>query len=178
MKVQMKVILLAVVLLGAFLFSAPAQAQGGPQKGDIGLGLGMATEVAGISAKTRLGDGMAVQGVLGTFRGWGRHWGFGSSGFGVAADFLMIQPALVSSEVLSLGWNYGAGAGLAAGSSVTRFGVTGVLGLEFNFVPAPIDFVIEYRPGVHVGSYSYYSNSSSNVHFTFIDFTGHIRFWF
>lgn len=174
MRMQMKGWLLAVVLLGAFLFATPAQAQASRDPGSLGVGVGAGTVVAGLSLKKPLGGSTAVQGVVGTFRGYGRHYGFYSDAFGLSADFLVEQPALVTGRVLSLGWNYGAGAGIGLGNGTTILGVTGVLGLEFNFVPAPIDFVLEYRPGLYIGA----GYGDSDVGLSLIDFTGHIRVWF
>lgn len=174
MKLPVRMILLAVVLMGTFVFAAPAQAQAARDGSRLGVGIGAGAVVAGLSLKKPLGGALAVQGVIGTWRGYGRHWYIGGDAFGVAADILVEQAPLASGQVVSLGWNYGAGAGVGFGDSSTLLGLTGVLGLEFNFMPAPIDFVLEYRPGLYIGA----GYGDSDLGLSFIDFTGHLRFWF
>src|SRR5690554_7789647 len=132
MKMQIKVMLLTVVMLGAFLFAAPAQAQAARDGGKLGVGVGAGTVVAGLSLKKQVGGAVAVQGVIGSWRGYGQHWHISGDAFGVAGDILVEQAPLASGQVLSLGWNYGAGAGVGfGGGSSVLLGVTGVLGLEF-----------------------------------------------
>lgn len=155
-----------VVVLG--LTSSSAFAQRAPN--GFGIGIGAGTIAGGLSIKTGSG-GFHFQGVIGPWRGHGPKWRYGADSIGVSGDFLYEQPALASGSVLSLGWNYGIGAGVGVGDwRGAIIGVTGVVGLEFNFVPAPIDVVIEYRPGIYIGN--------DALALEFVDFTPHVRFWF
>lgn len=164
----------AVIALAMLLFTTQAMAQASRDPSKIGVGLGAATVPAGISVKKNLGESVAAQGVVGAWRGYGRHYGIYSSAFGLGADLLMEQGPLGGGDLLSLGWNVGAGAGVGIASGGVIFGVTGVLGLEFNFVSAPFDIVAEYRPGLYLGA----GYGDADIGWSFIDFTGHVRFWF
>lgn len=172
MKLKMFGIL--AVLLAATLFATPAMAQSSSDSSKFGIGLGAGTVAAGLSFKTLMSESTAFQATVGSWRGYGRHWHFSTSAFALGADFLMEQPPIFNNEVVEIGWNLGLGAGVGLISDATVFGATGIAGLEFNFVPAPIDFVVEYRPGLYVGA----GYGDANLSLSFIDFTGHIRVWF
>jgi hypothetical protein len=163
-------VIIAVFLVGMSLLGAPSIAQADRPPGDFGIGLGAATVPSGISFKTYTGKTVALQGVVGSWRGHGEDWRVGVDSFGVGLDLLYEMPSLAELQLLELGWNYGVGAGAGVdddGEAV--LGGTGVLGLEFNFNPAPIDFVIEYRPGLYI---------DDGLQFEFADATGHLRWWF
>lgn len=171
MKYLRRGLLSALFALAVLLLATPSFAQQARSPGSIGIGLGASTVPAGLSMKTMAGGNFAIQGVVGAWRGHGRDWRYGADSLGVGVDFLYEMPPIASGRIVSLGWNYGLGAGVGLGDwGGAVIGGTGVLGLEFNFVPAPIDFVIEYRPGIYIGN--------SNFDLEFIDATGHIRFWF
>jgi hypothetical protein len=169
MKYLLKSLTIACVL-GVLMFaSSTSFAQRAPS--GFGIGVGAATVASGLSIKTSTGSGYSFQGVIGTWRGWGRHWRFGGDSLAVAGDFLIEMPALASGQIVSLGWNYGLGAGVGLSPRGTAIiGGSGVLGLEFNFVPAPIDLVIEYRPGLYIG------DNYGGI--ALLDATAHLRFWF
>lgn len=131
--------------------------------GSTGIGLGGGTASAGISAKHWLTKGTAIQGVVGSYGRWEA-----GSGIGLSADYLFEGPAIATGEVLDLGWNLGLGAGLGIGNEL-GVGVSGVAGLEFAFVPAPIDLTLEYRPTLGV---------APGLGFDLINFSGHLRWFF
>lgn len=158
-----------VFTLSLISLSASSEAEAQRLPGSFGIGIGTATGAAGVSFKTGMGS-FTFQGVAGTWRGQGLDWGFDGDALGLAADFLYEMPTIASGQIVALGWNYGLGAGVGVGDGGAAIGGTGVLGLEFNFVPAPIDFVVEYRPGLYI--------SDDDLDLEFIDFTGHLRFWF
>jgi hypothetical protein len=174
MKTGMKSFVVGIVLLASVIFAAPAMAQASRSSNSLGVGIGTATVPFGLSLKTQIGGGLAVQVVAGVWRGYGDHWHIDDEELGVGADILVEQPSIVSGRLLALGWNYGAGAGVGFGGWGTVIGVSGVLGLEFNFVAAPFDFVVEYRPGIYLGS----GFGDSDIDLALVDFTGHLRFWF
>lgn len=115
--------------------------------GNFGLGLGGGLGVSGLSGKYYLGDAAALQGVV----GW---WGAGQKygGLGVNVDYLFERPQFAGGDPIALGWNFGVGGSLIVWESgyddSFALGASGVLGLEFLLQPFPLDFVIEYRPGV------------------------------
>lgn len=151
------------------LASSSAFAQRAPN--GFGIGIGAATVAGGLSIKTGSTSGFTFQGVVGPWRGYGNDWRWGADSIALAGDFLYEQPRLASGGLLSLGWNYGVGAGVGIGDwGGGVVGVTGVLGLEFNFVPVPIDVVLEYRPGLYVGE--------NDFDVALWDVTPHLRIWF
>jgi hypothetical protein len=168
---RLQFVVAALIFVGALLASSSAFAQKSRSGGALGIGIGAATIPAGVSFKTATESGVSFQGVIGAWRGHGKDWRFGADSIGVAGDLLYEMPAIASGDVLSLAWNYGLGAGVGIGDfGGAIIGVTGVVGLEFNFVAAPIDVVLEYRPGLYIGD--------GVLDPEFVDFTPHIRFWF
>lgn len=116
--------------------------------GNFGLGIGGGTITSGLSGKYFLSDAYAVQGVVGW---WGA--GYGQGGIGVSADFLVEQPSLHHDEVVEIAWNWGGGGTIASSNfGGLILGANATVGLEFNFEPAPIDLVVEWRPGIFAGS--------------------------
>lgn len=148
------------------LFALPARAD---KPGTIGIGLGSATSASGLSGKYYTAPTMAFQAVVGSFgaAGLGRYGEYG--GFGVSVDGLVENSALTKNEFFSLDWNFGLGTGVGFLSDSLSLAVAGVLGLEFNFVPVPVDLVLEYRPTLSV---------VPDPAFQPVGFTGHLRYYF
>lgn len=176
---------LAPIALAAALALAPSSAQAlelaNPirEAGHWGIGIGGGLGPSGFSAKYYFSRGFALQGVVGGY-GYGRNWNggwrndnFGAAGLGVLVDFLFEMPAIVEGDVLELGWNIGPGAWIGVGSDFW-FGVSGTLGLEFNFKPVPIDIVLEYKPALRLVS----SRSDNPVGFNPWNFGAHVRIYF
>ena len=162
---------LAFVLFSALVLatsSAHALGTGGASlrsAGRLGIGLGNGW-ASGLSGKLGLADRLAVQLTAGTY-GLGHGAG---DGFSVGADLLVEMPALWRHPAVELAWSVGAGGGLAlVDGGDPGIGAQGVLGLEFLFVPAPIDIVLELRPRLLVSPVS---------DFEPFDFGGHVRFYF
>lgn len=135
-----------LALLASALFATPALA-GTPiqSNGNLGLGLGAGTHVSGLSGKYFISSDFAGQLVVGW---WGL--GRGEGGIGLSGDLLWEQRPLLSVDALDLAWNIGPGVNLVSGGGGFGLGVNGVLGLEFDFKPVPVDLVVEYRPGISV----------------------------
>jgi len=142
--------------------------------GHWGIGFGGGNGPSGISFKYFFSKALALQAVAGGYGwndgGWTDSDDFGNSGIGVEADLLFELPTIVTAgDVMELGWAVGPGVWFAAGPDDFWFGVAGSLGLEFNFIPVPIDLVLEYKPT-----------------FKFVDtpgfhpvmFAGHVRIYF
>ncbi len=164
-------VVFVTLLLTALFFATPAFAQRARSSNSFGLGIGAATIAAGLSFKTQTSRGFAFQGVVGTWRGHGRHWRFGGNSLGLGADFLYEMPSFARGRIVSVAWNYGLGVGVGLDNwDGALLGGTGVLGLEFDFVAAPFDFVLEYRPGL------YFTDGFLGVEP--IDATAHLRIWF
>lgn len=156
----MKTIKRCLLALPFLLLATPAQADYQPGEFGIGLGSGTMTRL-GLSFKYFMGD-HAIQANLGC-RGWS------CGGIGVSADYLFELPALVEGRVMSLDWNAGVGPGLGLSSGQIDFAAAGVLGLEANFKPIPLDLVLEWRPTLLI---------VPDVHFEPVEFSGHVRYWF
>jgi len=163
--------ILTTALLAALLIASPAaEAARGPG-GVTGVGLGSGTFANGLSLKHLLGDKTAVQANIGT---WGSYYrGFGGYGGSLAlsVDFLLLQPSLHESSVFSVAWNVGLGAGAGVIDDLDLFAAAGagIVGLELNLVPVPLDLVVEYRPGVGI---------LPGFGFELVNFTAHLRFYF
>jgi len=150
--------------------------------GRFGLGIGAGTIANGLSAKYFVDRQNALQFNLGTFggRGMDNRWHrFG--GFGFSADYLFEMPAIAKAgQAFELAWNIGAGLGVGFDDDdydhkdkhyhdYFALAASFVLGLEFNFIPIPLDIVLEFRPGLLIVPY---------VDLDPVDFTGHIRIYF
>ena len=142
---------------------------GGPPGGGgpAGLGLGGGLGMSGISGKLYLGDGTALQGVVGNYGYWDGDVHV-NGGLGVGVDLLLEQPTFAGGELLDVGWCYGVGGAVGVGGGVT-IGASGVVGLELLFNPLPIDFVIEWRPGVTIGN---------GLDLSLFGSSGHVRYYF
>lgn len=154
-----------VLLFIAAVAVEPAYALPPRRGAKVGIGVGGGLGVNGLSGKFWLDDGNAIQLVIGAW-GVGRYdYGYG---LGVSADYLWEMPSLARAEALILAWNLGLGASVGA-NDPAWLGVSGVAGLEFNFQPAPIDVVIEYRPGFRI-----LPSAGPDL----VNFTGHVRVHF
>lgn len=151
-----------VALVTTLAWAAPAHAD---KPGTFGIGIGAGTATNGLSGKYYMGS-FAIQANLGLY-GVGADR-FGNNGFAVSVDGLLEQSALFKNGVVSIDWNLGLGGGLALSDDNFLLAAAGVIGLEFNFVPVPIDFVVEYRPTLVI----------TGLDLNPIDFTGHLRFYF
>lgn len=173
----MKRILVALTFLATLLIGGQAFAQT-PNESGFGVGLGSSNMASGISLKGAGGStayqivagawrgGWVSGGRIGTYRGYRSYYG----GLGVSFDYLYEQPNIASTEPFNLGWNAGLGAGLGiAGNGLWGLGANGVVGLEFNFNPLPVDLTLEYRPGIYI--------YESGFGIDFVDFGAHLRFW-
>ena len=168
----MKRVLACVAFLAVFISASVASAQATPNRSGFGIGLGEANLAWGISMKGAQGA-TAWQVVAGGWSGpWFYDYRYGyADGLAVAFDFLFEQPTITEGEPLALGWNAGLGAGVGiAENSYWGIGLNGVVGLEFNFKPVPIDVTLEYRPGVYF--------HPNDFDLALVDFGGHVRFWF
>ena len=149
------------------LCAAPTNAQATSKfrsAGHWGIGLGSSTAGQGVSLKYFVSD-VALQGTVGS---WGGYDGVG--GIRVGVDGLYEMPIVASTPVVDLGWNLGVGAGVGlADGGGFGLAASGVLGLELNFVPIPLDVVLEYRPGVGI---------VPDVDIDVVGFSGHIRWYF
>lgn len=151
-----------VALVTTLAWAAPAHAD---KPGTFGIGLGAGTVSNGLSGKYYMGS-FALQANLGLFGAGADR--FGNNGFAFSVDGLLEQNALFKNGVVSIDWNLGLGAGLGASDNAFVLAAAGVLGLEFNFIPVPIDFVVEYRPTLVI----------TELDLNVIDFTGHLRYYF
>ncbi len=156
---------LSLILSAAAWAVEPAPAVRGG--GHFGIGFGGGTAVSGISGKYFLADAMALQFVVGG-AGYGRD-DFDSS-LGVDVDVLWEMPALAhAAGAFELGWSAGVG-GWAWVGDPFWLGANGIVGLEFNLEPIPLDIVLEYRPALRV--------VPDGLGFDLVDFGGHVRFYF
>ena len=132
-----------------------------------GVGLGGGNTVSGVSAKFNLGSGTALQLVAG---GAGySNADFGSTALGVNLDFLLERPTITTFDgAFDLNWEAGVGGWTWIGDPFW-FGVNGVLGLQFDLIPIPLDIVLEYRPAIRV---------IPDVGVQVVDFGAHVRFYF
>ena len=170
----------ALALLGALSLGTPSHAEPIRTTGRFGLGLGSGTIANGLSAKYFMNQSNALQFNLGEFGGGGvdRRWKH-FAGFGFGVDYLYEMPTLVrAGNAFELAWNIGAGVGVGIddqddghGHGADHFALAAafVLGLEFNFIPVPIDLVLEFRPGLLI---------VPRVDFDAVDFTAQLRFYF
>ena len=135
------------------------EAQASRYPGNFGIGVGSTTIASGLSLKQFAGP-TAFQLTAGC---WGS-----CDGVAASLDFLANMPALASGNVLSLAWNFGAGAALGVGDGELGAAGAFVLGLEVIFAPLPIDLVLEWRPALHI---------LSDVDLDILSFGGHLRFY-
>jgi hypothetical protein len=173
---------LAALLLAVALTGGVAQAEPIRTPGRFGLGIGMGTLANGLSAKYFIDRKNALQFNLGEFGGRGykhRYRKFGGIGFSV--DYLFEMPTIATAgRAFELNWNLGAGLGIGFDdddyvhkddryNDYFAMAAAFVLGLEFDFIPIPLDIVLEFRPSLLLVPY---------VDLDPVDFTAHIRVYF
>lgn len=151
------------------------------QAGNFGVGLGVGTTAAPISLKYFLDSSLSIQGNVGWWRGWG--WGCGryrgdrryycggyyNDALGIGADILYEGGPLAGNESVTLDWEVGGGAGIGLGDRSFGLAAAFVAGLQLNIHAIPIDLVVEYRPSIYF---------VPGFGINWIDFTGHIRYYF
>lgn len=170
--------LTALLLATSFAIgaTAPAEARDIRTPGHFGLGIGSGTIANGLSAKYFMSKQHALQFHLGAYGGAGfnNRWKR-IDGLGLGADYLFEMPAIARvGKAFELGWNLGAGVGLGFRDRDDKYdgfavAVAFVAGLEFNFIPAPFDLVLEWRPSVLV---------APSIGIGVLDFTAQLRFYF
>ena len=166
----MKTILSLTTALAALLcMSTAADAKPIHSAGRFGIGLGSGTIANGLSLKYFMADSLAIQANVGVFGGRGRDRLKDNGGIAASADILIENSPLIASSLLNLEWNYGVGAGIGVRNDNSAIAAAGVLGLEVNFNVIPVDIVFEYRPNLAL---------SPDVDLDFVDFSGHIRYYF
>ncbi|MFT5585105.1 MAG: hypothetical protein ACI9VR_002693 [Cognaticolwellia sp.] len=130
-------------------------------QGNFGIGLGSGYRHSGISMKYFAGDTHSLQGVVGTY-------GYDGS-LGLSGSYLYEMPTIIGDNTgLELGWAVGGGPSIGLGDNFLALGAHGVIGLEFNIQPVPIDIVLEYKPSFRV---------YPDVEVDLYNFAGHIRFY-
>lgn len=154
------------------LSSAPALAFDAVprQPGKLGLGLGGGTRTSGLSAKYTLDKAFSVQGVVGVDPA---RWGDRGGTLAVSVDALVEMPALYTADEVEIAWALGAGPYIAVGDNFW-LGASGVLGLEFNFQPIPLEFTLEYRPTLELVG----PRPDGQGGLYLFGVGGHLRWWF
>ncbi len=152
------------------------------QAGNFGIGVGGGNRVLGLSMKYFQSQSNAFQFVVGFRDGdrwcdddyWDgrrrcrdRYWG--GDYIGLNADYLFELGEFVQTDVINIGPSVGAGVGLGIWDDGVDLSINGVGGLEFMLNPVPIDFVVEWRPTIHV---------VPGVDLNLVEFTGHVRYYF
>ena len=143
--------------------------------GNFGIGIGAGTFATGVSLKYFMDAKMAVQGNIGWWRGpvyrYG-DWRYGGHGsLALSADLIWHMPSFAGNQAVKVAWNLGGGVGLGVDDLDNELGLgaTFVIALELDIDVAPIDVVLEYRPGIYF---------LPDVFFDGINFSGHIRYFF
>jgi hypothetical protein len=140
------------------------------QPGKVGVGIGGGTRTSGISVKHTPQKYFSIQGVVGVDPG---RWGDRGGTLAISLDALAEMPALYESTDLEIGWAIGAGPYIGVGNHFW-LGVSGVLGIEFNIQPIPLEFTLEYRPTFELVG----PRPQGQSFFYPFGFGGHIRWWF
>jgi hypothetical protein len=173
-------------LAGSATTASPAAAEQIRTPGRFGLGIGSTTLSNGLSAKYFMSRADALQFGLGELGCCGiRHrWHGFDDGVALGIDYLREMPDITrAGDAFYLAWNFGGGLGIGfwdhdhfddidddfdddGGVAVAA---TFVLGLEFDFIPIPLDIVLEWRPGFLL---------VPDFDFDAVDFTAHIRVYF
>ncbi|MFC1611829.1 hypothetical protein ACFL6C_12775 [Myxococcota bacterium] len=167
-------ILVLIISMPAVAWSANAVRSAG----NFGIGLGAGTFATGISMKYFLQQSLSIQGNVGWWRGtfhrFGKYryyYGGGDNSLALSADLLFEQPSFAGNQAVKVAWEIGGGIGLGLeelGNDV-GLGATFVIGIEINIDAAPVDVVLEYRPGFYV---------LPRFALDLINITGHIRYYF
>jgi hypothetical protein len=114
----------------------------------------------------------AFQFVAGFWGGGGARGRFGHvDGVAGSFDYLFEMPSLARSQYFTVDWAFGLGGGVGVPSFNGKLGAaaSGIAGIEFNFIPVPLDLTIEFRPTVAI---------IPNPGLHLVDFTAHLRLWF
>ena len=146
MKTTKHTFLLAVMAL--LLSTAGLQAQDYNLAAGARLGYPLS-----LSVKKSIGEGNAVEGILG-YRGFvGYNW------INVGAAYQRHTP--IPDVVDGLNWYWGVGAsvflfnydlGFGSDFNSTAFGVQGYLGLDYTFADAPINLTLDWVPTLFLGN--------------------------
>jgi len=140
---------------------------------DFGIGIGLGSQVEGISIKLH-DTTMAYQLVIGGYGGFGN---FGDV-WGLRLDWLSEIPAFVQTDVLDLAANIGIGGYGGYVDPEFEAGVEGVLGLEALLVPIPVDVTLEWTPMVLLTNPPWDHNEPFDNRFHPAAFALHARVWF
>ena len=146
-----------------------AHALGTARQG-FGIGIGSGTIANGLSMKLMTGPG-AFQGVVGFWGGGGVNDRFKhANGVAGSLDYLLEMPTIASNVYFDVAWSFGVGAGIGVPTTNSSLGaaVSGIAGLEFNFMVVPVDFVVELRPTIAV---------APDVGLHLVDITASLRLW-
>ena len=167
---QLRSFLCAAAVSACLLVGARSAHALGTARQGFGIGIGSGTIANGLSMKLMTGPG-AFQGVVGFWGGGGVKDRFSHAG-GVAGslDYLIEMPTIASNVYFDVAWSFGVGAGIGVPTTNSSAGaaVSGVAGLEFNFMVVPLDFVVELRPSISV---------APDVGLHLIDLTASLRIW-
>lgn len=158
--------MLALTLALASLATEPPKAG---QVGHIGLGVGLGSNVTGLSAKWLPANDHAFQGLVGVAPG-SRALGYSYGPLAAELDYLYEMPIIADVDPALIRWTLGFG-----GSLVTRpvlASVQAIAGVEVNFVDAPVDISIEYRPSIGI-----FIREGGGVGFDPFGVGGHVRVW-
>ncbi|MEM6532117.1 MAG: hypothetical protein AAF654_05805 [Myxococcota bacterium] len=163
--------LLSRLVFAAVLFgTAPVFAESEVRQAErfgIGLGAGYAS---GVSMKYFLSDVTSIQGTVGALGTFDENDG---DGIAVGADFLLEMPAFFTHTDIELAWHIGAGAGIGIVDEPLddglTFSVQGVVGVQVNLVPIPLDVAIEYRPELRI---------IEDPEFDLVELGAHVRYYF
>jgi hypothetical protein len=157
---------LLTTLLTSALAATPPRAG---QPGHIGLGLGLGSNVAGLSAKWLPAHDHAFQVLVGVGPGSGRY-GYSYGPIAAELDYLYEMPLIADLDPMLIRWTLGFGGSFL--SSPTLVSAQAIAGIELDFVDAPVDFVLEYRPGIGV-----ILGSTGGIGFNPFGAGAHVRVW-
>jgi hypothetical protein len=158
-----------LVLLFGSLAQAATQVGG---ERDFGIGVGLGSQVEGISIK--LHDSTAAyQMVIGGYGGFGN---FGEV-WGARIDYLGEIPAFVKTDVLDLAANLGIGGFGGYVNPEFEGGAEGVIGLEALLVPIPVDVVFEWTPMFLITNLPWDYIGPEDQRFHPVAFALHARIW-
>ncbi|OQB12331.1 MAG: hypothetical protein BWY17_03181 [Deltaproteobacteria bacterium ADurb.Bin207] len=161
-------LLIGLTALGLSMATPLSQARADEirKSGNFGLGLGVSTFAAPLSAKYFMADSHALQFNAGFFQD---DLDFEGQGVGLGLDYLFEMPAITSGGGVELGWAAGLGPAFGTAHGHSALAAVGVLGLEFNIKAISVDFVLEYRPQLLL---------TPDVDLDLVEFGGHARYYF
>lgn len=167
---------LALILaVSSFALDASAQRRPIDREGRFGVGLGIGSLPYGASWKYYMRDDQSIEGKIGP------HLTDSTARDGVimALDsaYLFEMPPLISANGIDLSWNVGAGMGFGVGRGGSFvFDASAVGGLVFLFHDLPMDFAVEYRPGLRFKDRQLYG-TGTNLYFAYSRFGIHLRYY-